>query len=71
VDCSFESVQVSTARWLKFPDEKTEREFRNKNEANLALDGADVLTYIAPNNVNLQLTRERWPQVQFRAIREL
>ena len=71
VDCSFEGVQVSTARWLKFPDDKTEREFRNKNEVNLALDGANVLTYIAPNNVNLQLTKERWPQVEFLATREL
>ena len=71
VDCSFEGIQVSTARWLSFPDEKTERDFRNKNEANLALDGADVLTYIAPNNVNLQLTQERWPQVKFLSTREL
>lgn len=71
VDCSFEGVQVSTARWLDFPDEKTQRDFRNKNEANLALDGADMLTYIAPNNVNLQLTKERWPSVRFLSTREL
>ena len=71
VDCSFEGVQVSTARWLGFPDDKTERDFRNKNEVNLALDGADVLTYIAPNNVNLQLTKERWPSVKFLSTREL
>ena len=71
VDCSFEGVQVATARWLGFPDEKTERDFRNKNEVNLALDGAEVLTYIAPNNVNLQLTKERWPSVKFLSTREL
>ncbi len=71
VDCGFEGVQVSTARWLKFPDEKTQRDFKNKNETNLALDGADVLTYIAPNKVNLQLTQERWPDVEFLSAREL
>ena len=71
VDCSFENVQVSTARWLNFPDEKMRQDFRNKNEANLSLDGADFLTYIAPNKVNLQLTQERWPDVSFLATREL
>jgi len=71
VECSFEAVQVATARWLHFPDAKTEQEFRRKNEANLALDGAEHLTYVAPNAVNLQLTIERWPDVDFRETREI
>ena len=71
VECGFEAVQVATARWLHFPDDKTEQEFRRKNEANLALDGAESLTYVAPNMVNLQLTIERWPDVIFRETREI
>ena len=71
VSCAFESVPVATARWLKFPDAKTEQEFRRKNESALALDGAEALTYIAPNMVNLQLTIERWPEVEFRETREI
>lgn len=71
VECTFEAVQVSTARWLHFPDDKSEQEFRRKNESNIALDGADCITYIAPNMVNLQLTIERWPDVQFRETREI
>jgi len=71
VDCAFEAVQVSTARWLHFPDDKTETEFRRKNESNIALDGAECLTYVAPNMVNLQLTMERWPDVEFRETREI
>ncbi|MEO0369657.1 MAG: peptide chain release factor 3 [Pseudomonadota bacterium] len=71
VECDFEGVQVATARWLKFPDAKMETEFRRKNEANLALDGADELTYVAPNLVNLQLTTERWPDVLFMHTREI
>jgi len=71
VDCSFEPVQVSTARWLHFPDVKMEDEFRRKNESNIAMDGADCMTYIAPNMVNLQLTIERWPDVEFRETREI
>jgi len=71
VECGFEAVQVATARWLHFPDDKMEQEFRRKNESHIALDGAECLTYIAPNMVNLQLTMERWPDVEFRATREI
>ncbi len=71
VECSFEAVQVATARWLHFPDAKMEEDFRRKNEQHIALDGANELTYIAPNMVNLQLTIERWPDVDFRATREI
>jgi len=71
VECSFEAVQVSTARWLHFPDEKMKEEFRRKNENHIALDGAECMTYVAPNMVNLQLTMERWPDVDFRATREI
>jgi peptide chain release factor 3 len=71
VDCAFEPVQVSTARWLHFPDAKMEEDFRRKNESHIAIDGADCMTYIAPNMVNLQLTIERWPDVDFRATREI
>jgi len=71
VECGFEPVQVATARWLHFPDDKTETDFRRKNESNIALDGAECLTYVAPNMVNLQLTMERWPEVEFRETREI
>ena len=70
VDCGFEAVQVSTARWLSFPDDRMEADFRRKNEQYLALDGHDTLAYIAPNRANLQLVTERWPEVEFRATRE-
>jgi peptide chain release factor 3 len=70
VDCVFEAVQVSTARWLTFPDQKMEADFRRKNEQHLAIDGHDTLSYIAPNRANLQLVIERWPEVEFRATRE-
>ena len=71
VECSFENIQVATARWLEFPDTEMEREFRRKNEVNLALDGSTALTYIAPNRVNLSLTQERWPDVIFHETREI
>jgi len=70
VDCIFEPVNVATARWVFCKDKRMLEEFHKKNEANLAIDGGGDLTYIAPTRVNLELTRERWPDIEFRATRE-
>ena len=45
-------------------------EFQNKASANLALDGGDNLTYIAPTMVNLNLSIERYPKISFQKTRE-
>ncbi len=71
VECQFEAVPVAAARWVHFKNDKDEQAFRRKNEVNLAIDGADVLTYIAPNFANLRLTQERFPEVEFNSTREV
>jgi peptide chain release factor 3 len=70
VECSYENVQVATARWVRCADDKKLAEFRAKLNDNLALDSGGALVYIAPTRVNLQLTQERWPDVEFLATRE-
>lgn len=70
VACSYDNIQVTTARWIECDDQKVLQEFRTKLSANLALDGGEHLTYLAPSMVNLNLTMERWPQVKFFATRE-
>ncbi len=70
VECSFEDVPVTTARWVRGADVRRLEEFRAKAHANLALDGAGDLTYLAPTRVNLDLTVERWPDIEFHATRE-
>ncbi len=70
VDCTYEPVKVTMARWVECPDPKRLAEFRTKAEVNLALDGAGNLTYLAPTRVNLELAQERWPEVRFHATRE-
>ncbi|KMT64699.1 peptide chain release factor 3 [Catenovulum maritimum] len=70
VDAIYEGISVSTARWVKCDDVKKFEEFKRKAEANLALDGGDNLTYIAPTMVNLNLTQERHPDVVFMKTRE-
>jgi peptide chain release factor 3 len=69
VDAIYEHVSVATARWV-YGDERKVDEFRRKAQANLALDGGDNLTYIAPTMVNLSLALERYPDITFTATRE-
>lgn len=57
VEAIYESVNVATARWVESADAKKFEEFKRKNETQLALDGGDNLTYIAPTMVNLNLTQ--------------
>ena len=70
VDCVYEAVQVHTARWVYCEDGKVLEEFKKKASQNLALDGAGGLTYIATTRVNLDLTMERWPDIEFKSTRE-
>jgi len=70
VDCRFEGVNVSTARWVESADPKKLDEFERRAEENLARDGGGDLAYLAPTKINLDLAQERWPDIAFRATRE-
>ena len=70
VEAVYEPVNIYTARWVEFDDNKVESEFVRKAEDGLAVDGAGHMTYLAATRVNLSLTEERFPEVQFRATRE-
>lgn len=62
---------MQAARWVVCEDDKELRRFRDKAHENLVEDGDGQLVYQAPTRVNLNLTMERWPDVQFLAPREL
>ncbi len=70
VQCVFEPINVAVARWVRLADEKRLSEFRQKAHDNLALDHAGGLVYLAPTRVNLGLTEERWPEIEFMKTRE-
>ncbi len=70
VECSYDNVPIMAARWIECEDNKILDEFRKKVSDNIALDGGDHLTYLAPSLVNLNLTIERWPDITFHATRE-
>lgn len=70
VECVYDNIDVTTARWVTSKDTKKLQDFKKKLEIHLALDAGDNLTYIAPTMVNLNLTKERWPDIEFHATRE-
>ena len=70
VEAIYEPVNVTTARWIESDDPAALEEIQRKVPQNVALDGGDNLTYIAPNMVNLNLTIERYPKIKFNTTRE-
>jgi len=70
VDAFFENVNIHTARWVSSENARKLDDFRRQLELNLAEDAAGQLVYLAPSRVNLQLTMERWPELNFSATRE-
>ena len=70
VDAKYESVAVTTARWLESDDPKAVKESMDKVPQSLAYDGADNLTFLATSVVNLNLNQERYPKVRFLSTRE-
>ncbi|HWY23782.1 MAG TPA: peptide chain release factor 3 [Nevskia sp.] len=70
VEAAFEAGSTHSARWIACDDPKLLKDFRDKNEARLALDHAGHLVYLASSSVNLQMTQERSPGIRFLDTRE-
>jgi peptide chain release factor 3 len=71
VDAVFEGTSISSARWISCDDKKKLADFEKSSAgANLAIDAAGNLAYLASSGVNLRLTQERWPEITFHATRE-
>jgi peptide chain release factor 3 len=70
VEAIYDAVNVTTARWVDCDDAKEMDAFKRKVSDNLAIDGGGHLTYLAPTRVNLSLSQERYPEIEFRATRE-
>jgi peptide chain release factor 3 len=71
VECVYDAISINTVRWINAEDPKKLEDFKKKAFENLAEDGGGYLVYLATSRVNLQLTEERWPDIQFSATREL
>lgn len=66
----YEPINITNARWVDSDSGKALEEFKRKCEQNLALDGGNNLAYIAPSLINLNLTQERYPDINFKKTRE-
>ncbi len=71
VDCIFENIEVHTARWVRSENAEKLDEFRRKMDESLAVDHAGGLVFIARSRVNLELTVEKWPELEFGETREV
>jgi peptide chain release factor 3 len=70
VDAIYEGVDYATARWVGSSDPKKLAEFEKKNQASLAMDAEDNLSYLAPSEWRLGYVMEQWPGIEFAKTRE-
>ncbi len=70
VQVIFENYNCSTARWIH-GDPAELRQLSDRYSANVALDGADDPVYLAPNNVYLNMVKEKYPNLRFAEAREV
>lgn len=71
VECVYDNAPIATVRWISSDKPAKLEEFKSRVFENLAEDGGGYLVYLASSRVNLQLTEERWPDINFNATREL
>jgi peptide chain release factor 3 len=70
VDAVFESSSISSARWVSSDDKKALSDFESALAPQVSYDAAGNMAFLATSGVNLRLTQERWPKLQFHATRE-
>ena len=61
---------ADSARWTQ-GDAAELRQISDRYSANVALDGADDPVYLAPNNVYLNMVKEKYPNLRFMEAREV
>jgi peptide chain release factor 3 len=70
VEAHLTPVDYSYCRWVECEDPEMLKEFRKKNESNLAIDGGEDLVYLAQNSFWLENTMDKWPEIEFRKTKE-
>ncbi len=65
VEASYESVNLSTVRWVTGADRRRLKEFEKSLKDYLAIDGGGNLAYLAANEWRLEDTLKQWPELTF------
>lgn len=71
VDCLYDQVELSCARWVHSADDRAMHEFTAKTQHYLATDANNMLVYLAPTKVNLAIAQERYQKIIFNATQEI
>lgn len=70
IDAIYEEINIKFARWITSNNKKNIDIFLNKNKTYLALDSFNNLTYLAPNEANLEIVMSQYVNINFNKIRE-
>ena len=62
---AYESYGFSGIRWLRFPNEKTKKEFIAKNGNNICYDHKDRICFSVRSEWDLKLAMEKFEEVEF------
>ena len=66
----FETPSTHIARWVSSENKTQLAEFEKAQMNNLSEDAAGNLTYLANHRVNLDMMKERYPDLVFHETRE-
>ena len=70
VEVVFETPSTNIARWVSSENKVQLTEFEKAQMNNLSVDAAGNLTYLANHRVNLDMMKERYPDLVFHETRE-
>lgn len=70
VEVVFETPSTNVARWVSSDNKVQLAEFEKAQMNNLSVDAAGNLTYLANHRVNLDMMKERYPELVFHETRE-
>jgi peptide chain release factor 3 len=59
------------ARWVGCEDRAELERFMATYPARMAQDASGALAYLCAHRAELEATQERWPRIEFRALREI
>jgi peptide chain release factor 3 len=70
VEVRLGSANFSGARWIACPNPVELNRFVHANGARMFNDAANAPAYLMTSRFDLDLTRERWPKIEFHQMRE-
>jgi len=70
VEVRLGTANYAGARWVSCPDPAELNRFVHANGAKMFLDAAQAPTYLMTSRFDLDLTRERFPKIEFHLMRE-